>query len=163
MLDITKDELLELAAQKLIGQMDLEEVLETEVQKQVRDFISSNMAANIEKRVAEFLNEELLKLLREEIVPVDIYGERAGKPTTLREIVKDRAIKFWGERVNENGELCSYGGVERHKMLYLQTINGAFEQAIKDNVQEIVTGFKINMKKHFAELTEKHIEDMIKR
>jgi len=96
-------------------------------------------------------------------VPIDIYGERAGNPTTLRDIIKDKALKFWDEKVNEEGKVSGWGGRPRHEHLYGKVVRDEFEKAIRANVKEVVAAFKAKMKHHFANLTEKHIEDMIKQ
>src|SRR3990167_6826640 len=115
--NITREELLELAATKLVDTWADESDLTKTAELIIREKIEKIFASGLKERIDGFLDMEMKKIVGEEIAPVNIWGEREGKPTTIRAELANRAKEFWNVRVNEDGKESSYGGTERSKVL----------------------------------------------
>lgn len=158
---ITREEVLELAAKKLVdaygGDPDLSESAERMIRERVKELFESGLKA----RIDSFLDAEMKKIVGEEIAPVNIWGEREGQPTTIRAELAKRAQNFWNVRVDENGRESSYGGSERSKVLMQQILKDEFANAVKANADVIVAEFKAALKVDATKLVTEHIDKLI--
>lgn len=158
---ITREEVLNLAAQKLVdaygGDPDLSETAERMIQEKVTEAFANNL----NRRIDEFLTAEMAKLLGQEIVPVNIWGDREGKPTTIRAELAKRARDFWNVRVDKDGRESSYGGSERSKVLMEQILKDEFAKAVKENAEVIIAEFKSALKVDATKLVTEHIDKLI--
>lgn len=160
-LGIGKEELLELAATKLADHLaDLSE-LESAVTEKIDERISRALGDKLRERIDSFLTAELTKLVDQKFTPVDMWGESTGKPTTIREALSERAKKFWEMPVDEHGRESTYGGTPRHERLYGKIVREAFEQAVKENAELIVSKFKEAIRADALKLTADHINKLI--
>jgi len=100
-------------------------------------------------------------IVGQEIVPVNIWGEREGQPTTLRAELAKRAQAFWSVRVDNDGRESSYGGSERSKVLMQQILKDEFAKAVKENADVIIAEFKAALKVDATKLVTEHIDKLI--
>lgn len=160
--EITKDEVLELAAQKLANsvaeQSDISETANRLISERVKELFEKGLKA----RIDEFLDAEMRKVIGEEIVPVNIWGEREGKPTTIRAELAKRAKEFWGTKVDEQGRESSWGGIERSTRLMQQILKDEFAAAIKSNAEVIVAEFKKALQTESTRIVTDNIDRLIK-
>ncbi len=158
---ITREEVLELAAKKLVdaygGDPDLSESAERLIREKVKELFESGL----KRRIDEFLDAEMRKVIETEIVPVNIWGEREGQPTTIRAELAKRAQAFWSVRVDSEGRESSYGGNERSKVLMQQILKDEFANAIKENAEVIIAEFKAALKVDASKLVFDHIDKLI--
>jgi hypothetical protein len=113
-------------------------------------------------KVDEILMREMERIMSTEITPVNIFGDREGKPTTIRATLAERAKVFWEEKVNGEGRRESYGGSPRYEWLFNRVIKDEFEKVVKQNIVNMVGAFKDALKADAATVTAKHIDDLIK-
>lgn len=161
--EITREDVLNLAAQKLVdaycGEPDLSEIAE----RMIRERITLAFADGLKRRIDEFLTAEMEKLIGQEIVPVNIWGEREGtSPTTIRAELAKRARDFWNVTIDRDGRESSYGGQARSKVLMEQIVKDEFSKAVKENADVIVGEFKAALKADATALVHKHIDSLIK-
>lgn len=160
--EITKEEVLNLAAQKLVdaygGDPDLSETAE----RMIREKTEKMFAEKMVQRIDEFLTTEMEKLMSQEIVPVNIWGERDGKPTTIRATLAERARKFWDVKIREDGRECEYGGTARHETLMKQIVKDKFTEAVAANAELIVSEFKKAITADATKMVTDHINKLIK-
>jgi hypothetical protein len=130
--------------------------------KMIRDKVSGMFSeTSIKGKIDAAISDELQKLLGQEIVPVDIWGEREGKPTTIRAQLSERARKFWDVPVDNDGRESTYGGTPRHKRLMEQILKDEFAKAVKENAEVIVSEFKAALKVDASKLVSEHIDKLI--
>ena len=159
--NITREEVLELAANKVADQMADYEETQGLVNKLIRERVEQAFKESLTKRVDALLNETVLKLVDETVTPVDIWGERTGLPTTIRQALAQRAKDFWLVKVNADGKEATYNGTERWKMFLQQVSKEEFTKAIQENIESIVTGFKEALRADTGKLLGEHIEKLI--
>ena len=159
--NITREEVLELAANKVADQMADYEETQGLVNKLIRERVEQAFKESLTKRVDALLNETVLKLVDETVTPVDIWGERTGLPTTIRQAPAQRAKDFWLVKVNADGKEATYNGTERWKMFLQQVSKEEFTKAIQENIESIVTGFKEALRADTGKLLGEHIEKLI--
>lgn len=159
--NITKEEVLNLAAQKLFdaycGEPDLSETAERLVEAKVNE----ECAKNLTNRIDAFLTSEMERLVSQEIVPVDIWGDKAGSATTIRAQLAKRAREFWAVSVNEDGRESSYGGSPRSEMLMKKVLKDEFAKAVKESADVIIGEFKAALKVDATKLVTDHIDKLI--
>lgn len=160
---ITKEEVLELAAEKLADQFADASWLGNHVEGLISERVSTVAGKGLTKRVEELLSVEMEKILREEIVPVNIWGERDGRATTIRASIAERARDFWAQKIDDKGNVTtSYSAKPRHQVLLEQITKEQFVAAIKENITELTLEFKTALKKHGASVSAQHIEKLIR-
>lgn len=159
--NITREEVLGLAAQKLVdvycGDPDLSETAE----RMIKDKVNEAFASKLSRRIDEFLTAEMERLLGQEIVPVNIWGERDGKATTLRAAIAERARIFWDVKIDGDGRECSYGGQPRSRALMEKILKDEFANAVKSNADLIIGEFKAALKTDATKLVTEHIDKLI--
>lgn len=164
-LGITADELreqiIERAATKLADDAGDEGYLGDRAIEIVKERIERSVAKNLDLRIEQTLAAEMGKILRETITPVDIWGERTGAPTTLRDALAERARVFWDVRVDKEGKPSTYGGSPRHEHLLRQLLNEEFTKAVRENITGMVTAFRDAVKVDAARITAEHIDKLI--
>lgn len=162
--EITRDEVLELAAKKLVDSYEfhdsdsLSERGEEIIRRKVNELFSET---SIKTKIDQCLSAELEKLLSQEIVPVDIWGQREGSPTTIRAALAERARKFWDLPVDREGRESTYGGTPRHKKLMEEIVKSEFEKAVKENAEVIISEFKAAVKADTTKMVHDHIDKLI--
>lgn len=158
---ITREELLELAAKRLADSYGDDLDLQNTAERMIRERVTDLFQAQLKQRVDTFLDAEMKALVGQEIVPVNIWGEREGKPTTIRAELAKRAQEFWNVRVDANGRESSYGGTERSKLLMQQILKDEFANAVKQNAEVIIAEFKSALKVDATKLVTEHIDKLI--
>ena len=154
-LDITKEEVLELVAQKTID-LYYDEITNV-MNKEARKLVEAKLSQLVEKEIRDFLKVELENIVSKVITPIDIWGEPTGKPTTIREQLAKRAQTFWTEKVDKNGNPTNYGGTERAQILVRTVAEEEFTRAIRDNSKVLVDEFK----KVLTETTFKTVQERV--
>lgn len=160
--EITKEEVLELAAKKLVDESfngcELHDSANALLKKRVEEIV----ADGLKTKVDEFLTREMNELLSKEIFPVDIWGDKVGKPTTVRAQLHERAKAFWDVKVNDEGREVSYGGEPRHTVLMKKILKNEFANAVKANSDVIVAAFKKALKDGTTDIVSRHIDGLIR-
>jgi hypothetical protein len=158
---ITREEVLDLAARKLADAYGDDGEMADKAARMIRDRIEELFKAGLKDRVNEFLDTEMKKLVGMEIVPVNVWGEREGQPTTIRAELAKRARDFWNVRVEKDGRESHYGGTERSKVLMGEILKDEFAKAVKENADVIVSEFKAALKADAVKLVTDHIDKLI--
>lgn len=159
--NITKEEVLELAARKLVDAYGGDPDLSESAERMIRDEVTKLFANKLTVRIDAFLTAEMEKLLGQEIVPVNIWGEGEGQPTTIRAQLAKRAREFWAVSVNEDGRESSYGGSPRSEMLMKKVLKDEFAKAVKESADVIIGEFKAALKVDATKLVTDHIDKLI--
>lgn len=147
------------AVGQLLGDSDfLYERIDAEVGKLIRDAIAKRLNDAVENT----LNTIMTQALDTEVSPVNIWGEREGKPTTLRAALHDRAAKFWSEKVNKKGEISNYGGKPRYEYVLSEIVGSEFNAAIKQNIVNIAGAVKDAVRNDFYDAVDKNLNDLFK-
>jgi hypothetical protein len=160
-LDISREEVLQLAAQRLADDAAGEEYIGDRVQQLITKRVNDAVAQALEGKIEEVLSREMEHILRETITPINIWGERAGAPTTLRDALAERARVFWDVKVDKEGKPSDYHGRPRHEHLMARLLNEEFTKAIRDNATAMVAAFASAVKADSARITAEHIDKLI--
>lgn len=158
---ITREEVLELAANKLVADYCDPEHLSQTANRKIEDQIKKMFEEKLKSRIDAFLKEEMQKIVSTEIIPVNIWGEREGTPTTIRASLAKRAHEFWNTKVDKDGRESGWSGEERSKVLMKTMMQEAFTVAVKENIDVIVAQFKEALKADAAKVTAAHIDKLI--
>lgn len=171
-LNIDPKDVMELAAQKVADQVlehydDLAATAESRIEALINSVIDDQMCSSMRDGIDEKLAQEMEKVLQQKIVPVDMWGDSTGTPTTIRDQIHKRALEYWEEKVepdrNNTGRyrVTSYGGTPRHKLVFQDVAKAAFDEAMKANINELVKAFRDAMKKDAFKAANEQIESII--
>ena len=108
-LGITRDDIIDRAVEKILDKLqDDKSPFYRDVICKVRD----KLIADADKKIDSLLETTLSGIVDAPFNPVDEFGEPNRKePTTLREMVKVKALKYLDEPVNSDGKATSYNTV----------------------------------------------------
>lgn len=137
---ITKEEVLNLCATRLIARVD-EEINET-VLSLVQTHIRGVVERQTQEAVSKALDAEIQRILESKITPVDMWGEPTGEATTIRDQLHKRAVNFLSEKVDKDGKPMPYGGAPRYQRIYAELANTAFSKAVSENIETIAAAVK---------------------
>lgn len=163
-LGITGEEVMKLAADKVVEELydstfDPIEYAKHEIKARVDKIINEK----VEDQIAAKLAEAMEITLTTQVQPRNMWGDKEGEARTIREILADRAKEFWGITVDKNGKPSGgYGGKPRHQYVLEQVVKDAFVDAMKENIDEIIVGFKDALRKDVGKDLGEHIERLIK-
>lgn len=159
--NITREEVLELTANKVADEFGDYESVSALASKIIRERVEKVFAETLNARIDALLSETIAKLIDETVTPVDIWGEPTGPATTIRQALANRAKAFWLVKVNADGKENTYNGTERWKMFLQQVSKEEFTKAIQENISSIVVGFKEALRADTGKLLADHIEKLI--
>lgn len=160
---ITREEILSLAASKLVDQITQGDEcaaasVEHEAQKQIQEIVKSHAA----KKVEAVLSAHMDEILKKEFVPVNLWGEPTAKPTTIREQLEVRARDYWSTKVDSSGNPGDYySNKTRAEWLFGKLVATEFSNAVAQNVTNIVGALKDALTKEAQESVLKHINSII--
>lgn len=159
---ISQDQLLDLVVHKIIEDNwtnhDLSDALDLEISRR----LDAMIAKSLNERIDETLKTAMDELLQKKIFPVDVWGDKTGEPTTLKEALTQKAQTFWQEKLNSEGKLVSYGGKERFKFYIDKAVQNEFRKVVSENITDIVLAFKTVMKKDSAKWVQAQIDTTFK-
>lgn len=156
---ITRDEILQLAAKKIIDAHDLSPA--DMIQEQVQSMVEAQVEPVLRNEIERAMRAEIEHILSAKITPVDMWGEKAGPETTIREQLARKARQFWDEKVDKDGKVSSWGGEPRHTHIVRQVLKEEFDQAVKTNAAVVVKEFAAALKVRGSELVAEHISKLV--
>lgn len=163
-LKFNEEQLINIAAEKICDQF-----CETErVSERVSQIISQRMneifGEKLKTKIDEFLTEEMTKIVQTEIAPVNLWGEKVGEPTTIKNALAERARDFWNQKVNNEGKATSdnYYSKPRHEYLFGKIVNEEFAKAVSQDTVNIVGALKIALKDNMTKTLDDKLNELIK-
>lgn len=160
---ITREEILDLAAQKLANEFADQESLENRISKLINQKVEEASKSRIIPAVDAALKAEMDTLLNKEIVPIDIWGQKAGEPTTVRAAFIEHARNYWDAKVDNEGKPSTYYQAKpRHQYFFEKIAGEQFSKAVEQNIVNLVGAFKDSLKADVAAQMSNHIDTLIK-
>lgn len=158
--NITREDVINLAAEKLLGQydFDVEEMISSRVAVAVKAQLDSQLTPTINAA----LQQAVVGILENKITPRDIWGDVAGKETTIKDQLTKRALEFWDTKVDAKGIENSYSGTPRYEHVVQTVIAEEFNKAIKTNAEVVVKAFRDAMIANGQQLVSDHIKRLVK-
>lgn len=163
-LNITQEQLVEIAANKLVEQVD-----EDSVYSRAMEIVESRITSLIEKKltpaVDQFLRDELEKIADAEFERVTEWGEPTGQKISIRKILQEQSKHYWSQKVNNDGKSGDGYGYreERAKWFAEQVMKSTFEQAIQTNAKIVVDEFAKQLQQAGVNLVHENIGRLFKK
>lgn len=156
-LGITREDILDKAAEKLLDRISIEEDLAHSIKRAV----SQQLVDAAKGKIETLLNDAIGELIDTPFTPVDEWGEPTRKQsTTLRKLVKERAIGFLAEKVDRDGKTTSYNSVgSRGEWMARKAAESAIDFECKKELTAAVEAAKADIKKRVAD----HITEILLR
>lgn len=154
---------MELAAKKIADNFCDSEHIESLASTLIKSRVDSLFKETMTPKIDAFLLTEMEKIVSQEIAPINIWGEKAGQPTTIRDALAARAKDFWNQKVDSDGKASDYyGNKPRHEWLFAKIVNEEFAKAVKQNIVNLVGAFKDALSESANKITKEHIDSLIK-
>ncbi len=159
-LGITKETIMAAIVEAALEEIDVDAAVHSSIHKQVARKLDGMAAAAIER----VLDKEVRDLLSRDIVPVDIWGEQCGEPTTIRAEFHQRSMNYWDTKVNANGEPTTgtYGNKTRAEFLLQKIGHEAFGKGIRENASEIIVALRESLDKSMKLDVERALNECFK-
>lgn len=154
-LGITREDILDKAAEKLLESISIEE----DLAYSIKSAVSKQLVDAAKGKIETLLNEAIGDLIDTPFTPVDEWGEPTRKQsTTLRKMVKERAIGFLAEKVDHGGKTNSYNSVgSRGEWMARKAAESAIDFECKKELTSAVETAKADIKKRVAD----HITEIL--
>lgn len=148
-LGISREDILDKAAEKLLENISVKDDLAYSIKEKV----SRQLVDAAKEKIDGLLQEAVDDLVDTEFTPVDEWGEPMRKsPTSLRRMVKDRAMSFLTERVNKDGKACTYQAVgSRGEWMAEKAAKDAMTFEVKKELTKAVESAKSELQKRVAD------------
>ena len=147
-LGISREDILDKAAEKLLEGCDTEGYLIDEVRRQC----VSEIVKSATPKIDGILNEALAGLVDAKFTPVDEWGEPMRKTsTTLREMVKEKALKFLAEKVDKDGKSTYQAVGSRGEWMAKKAATEAITYEVKKELTKAVESAKSDLTKLVAD------------
>lgn len=151
--------IIEQAVDRIYGNEDsIYESIRRQVDAKVSDALSKGLNGAIEKAI----NEVMERALDAEVTPINIWGERDGSPTTIRNALHERAKNFWNEKVDNKGEKSSYGGRPRYEHVLGVITAKEFDTQIKQNIINVAAAIKDAVRGDFYKQVDEKLNEFFK-
>lgn len=147
-LGITRDDVINKAVEHL-ADIDSGEIMSV-----IRDEVRKEIAKTAPAVIAKALTEAVDNILNLEYQQLDEWGDpkKGQAKTSLRELVKKRAIGFLDEKVDSRGDPNSYHAtMSRSQYMANKAVEEAFNYEAKKQIEEAVKQAKAQMHKKVAD------------
>ena len=146
-LGLTKEGLVDNLVERLMHDYDLAGAVERQVVAGVKE----RLGKAADESVARVLDEHMHELLKSEITPVNHWGEPAGEPTTMRDILYKQSLDYWDCKVGKEGRPTNgYGGEPRARRMMRELGKEVFAEAMRKESAEVVKAFRASLSKDLA-------------
>ena len=132
------------------------------VRRQVDAKVNDALSKGLDKAIEEAINQIMERALNTEIHPVNIWGEREGKPTTIRAALHERAKNFWNEKVDNKGKKSTCGGRPRYEHVLGDITAKEFDTQIKQNIVNIAGAIKDSVRSDFYKQVDEKLNEFFK-
>lgn len=164
-----REEILNRAAQKLADDAASSEYVGDRVSTLIDKRVEAAIKLAIGDKIDALLNDRLESMLTQPIQAVDIYGDKAGEPISIRDTLNERSKEFWAALVDSDGkrtkDVNSYNR-DRHKTraewLMGKVIADDFADLVKQNISNIVGTVKEKLRADAVASVEKHLNDLLR-
>ena len=162
--NITREEVLELSAQKLADAYGDDSDISSNANKKIEDRIHKLFENGLKTKCDNFLTEEMTRIMGTEVCPVNIWGDREGQPTTIKGVLAARAKTFWTEKVDDNGKPTGsdWSGKPRYEHLFQKLVMDELRKAVAENADVIVSQFKETIRTDLWQSLNKKLDETIK-
>ena len=164
-----REAVLERAAQKIADDAANEEWVGERVQKLISDRINAAVKERLTDRIEVLLNETLRETLNKPLQAVDMWGEKVGEPTSIREQLSSRARDFWNTKVKADGTPLSAGDYDfgnksktRAEWMLGKIVSEQFMTEVKQNAVNILATFKERLRADGHAALDKHLDELVR-
>lgn len=166
--DLNRDEVLELAASKIVDDYANQDGLYDKIRKEISSRLDKLFKERVDSLLDQLLSDKLEEVMRTTITPVDIFGDKVGEPTTIRESLTEKAKEFWNTQVTEDGKVPKESNYYSSRKLktraeYMlgKVISETFADEVKANATAILKDFKENLRTDLHKNIDRHLDNIV--
>lgn len=149
-LGISREEIIDRCVERIVSQYQGEE--EGSLAFEIKQLAVAKLIEDAKPRIEAILDSALSDIVDAEFTPVDEWGHATCKrPTSLRAMVKERALAYLQDKVDDSGKITTYNGTRRAQWLALKAANECMTREVKKEIDEAVSTAKSEIKSKVAE------------
>ena len=134
------------------------------VANKIKDELWAEEKKNLQARITKAIEDEIKSILNNVYQPVDCWGDKKGKETTIRELFLQQTKDYWTTKVNLKGEPSSYGScMTRAEFVAKGQIAQAFNEEIAKNIEDVIKSFRGSLSETLQAQSKISIEEAIKK
>jgi hypothetical protein len=148
-LGITREDILDRAAERLIETLsDIDDDMVASVRKKV----VADVFAKVSAKASTLLEGVVSDLVDSPFTPVDEWGEpKIKKPTTLRQMIKEKSIGYLSEKVDGEGKASTYNAQQtRADWLAKKAAKESIDHEVKAEITKAVDAAKAEVRTQVA-------------
>lgn len=126
---ITKEDILQKVSEMLV------EELNASARKRIAEFVNDEVKSQVRAQVSAIITDTARKTFDGTFQPVNHFGEKAGEPTTIRDLFVSQAKEWWTLKVDCNGKPTTDSWGNKLTMAQYHA---------KEAISEIVKGVMVN-------------------
>ena len=149
-LGITRDEIVTRAAELLL-EPDGGESVRTAMLAEVKRALAADMREVAEGQIDSLIEVTLADMVDAPFQPVDEWGDKKGKATSLRELVKTKSLEYLTEKVGSDGRPGYNANMSRAAYLAKKAAEDAMTYEVKKEIADAVNTAKSQMRKLVAD------------
>lgn len=148
-LGISREDIIDKCVERVLEQLGGED---SSVFSEVRRLAVAAIMEEAKPKIDAILDKALEGLVDAEFTPVDEWGHPTRKrPTSLRELVKEKATGYLAEQVNSDGKPTSYNAVgSRAQWLAQKAAQEGITWEMKQEISKAVEQAKADVKRSVA-------------
>ncbi len=126
-------------ASEFVNEENLSKKINDEVIKRIDRLFKDQADAQIKTAIDEAIHNGF----EHEYCRVNSWGQREGKPTTIRKELEKLIGNYWNTKVDRNGKETTYhDGTTRAEWLMMQLVAADFKKDMQQHVVNITAGLK---------------------
>ena len=104
--------------------------------------LQKDTRAAVKHAIDRQLSAIVVEALAGKVRPTDEWGNPTGEPSTVRDLLREKAAKFLDEKVDSSGDVTSYSGQPRWKWAASSLVSSQVEKALKSELASVVAAMR---------------------
>ena len=152
---ILREDILNGVVNRLVEPM--EDDIQNAAIKATHNKIEELVGKKVETIVADAITAKVCELMASEVQPLNIWGEKRGKPRTINDILSDSLQTYWAEKVDRNGKKTdSYNAYEtRVEHMVKKVANDVLKDSSSKEFQQLILDTKAKLSDSLSEAVKK--------
>lgn len=165
---VNPEDVAKLAAEKLADEVGNEHDFLEMANKIIRARIDEMFVSKISAQIDQALAVRLEEAMNQTIHPVNIWGEKLGEQTSIRDQLNARAKEFWNTPVDSSGkptqgERYNHATPKtRAEWMLGKIVSDEFATHVKENAVNILAVFKEKIRADGHAALDKHIDELVR-
>ena len=127
----------------------------------IRHEIKMTVLANLDKAVDNMIAEIVEEVTSDVFQPTTSWGEPNGEPTTIKDMIAEKTLKWWEDKVDRQGKPTRYtGAITRAEYFAEKTVGEYVRRQLDNDIKDLTARAKETINDAMAEAIKKNLKRM---